>query len=161
MSTEKKTFNDLKKVDVSRFVEKKGGLDYISWANAVDLLMQQDPSATWEFKEPTMYGNTMMVHCAVTALGKTLIMHLPVMDNRNNAVENPNARKVSDAMMRCLTKCIACFGIGLSLYSGEDIPSDQNENSDNKKPEPTKTNKPTNGATGPRTSFGARPQPRN
>jgi len=27
-------------------------------------------------------------------------------------------------MMRCLAKCIATFGIGLYIFSGEDLPSD-------------------------------------
>jgi hypothetical protein len=46
------------------------------------------------------------------------------MDNRNNAVKNPDTRKISDATMRCLAKCIACFGIGLYVYAGEDLPSE-------------------------------------
>jgi hypothetical protein len=49
-------------------------------------------------------------------------MHLPVMDNRNNALKNPDARKISDSMMRALAKCIACFGIGLYIYAGSDLP---------------------------------------
>jgi hypothetical protein len=50
-------------------------------------------------------------------------MQLPVMDNRNNAIVNPDARKISDASMRCLAKCIATFGIGLYIYAGEDLPT--------------------------------------
>lgn len=119
-----KTFNDLRKINVNEHVERKGQLNYLSWTWAVDTLLQNDPMATWEFTEPTYYGDTMMVHCQVTALGKTMRMHLPVMDNRNNAVKSPDARKVSDAMMRCLAKCIATFGIGLYIFSGEDLPSD-------------------------------------
>lgn len=116
------TFNDLRKINVSEFTEKKGNLSYLSWAWAVDTLLQHDPMATWEFPEPTYFGETMMVYCSVTAFGKTMKMHLPVMDNRNNAVKSPDSRKVSDAMMRCLAKCIACFGIGLYIYAGEDLP---------------------------------------
>jgi hypothetical protein len=46
------------------------------------------------------------------------------MDNRNNAIVNPDARKISDAQMRCLAKCIATFGIGLYIYAGEDLPEE-------------------------------------
>lgn len=122
-----KTFSDLRKINVNEHIEKKGNLSYLSWTWAVDHLLQHDPNATWEFKEPKMYGQTMMVFCEVTALGKTLKMHLPVMDNRNNALANPDARKISDAMMRCLAKCIACFGIGLYIYAGEDLPEADHE----------------------------------
>ena len=118
----KNTFKSLRAIDVSKFIEKKGSLPYLSWTYAVDTLMQNDPMATWEFKEPISFGNTLMVNCEVTAFGKTIKMHLPVMDNRNNAVINPDSRKVSDAMMRCLVKAIACFGIGLYVYAGEDLP---------------------------------------
>lgn len=117
-----KTFSDLRLINVNELIDKKGNLSYLSWASAVDLLLQEDPTATWEFKEPKSYGQTMMVYCEVTALGKTIKMHLPVMDNRNNAIINPDARKINDAMMRCLAKCIACFGIGLYIYKGEDLP---------------------------------------
>jgi hypothetical protein len=120
-----KTYAELRKINVNDHVEKKGGLTYLSWAWAVDTLLQNDPAATWEFTEPVSFGDTMMVSCQVSAFGKIMKMHLPVMDNRNNAIKSPDARKINDAMMRCLTKCIALFGIGLYIYAGEDLPADQ------------------------------------
>lgn len=119
-----KTFEELRKINVGEYIERKGQLSYLSWSWAVDQLLQNDPTATWEFPEPKTFGETMMVYCHVTAFGKTMKMHLPVMDNRNQAVKNPDSRKISDAMMRCLAKCIACFGIGLYIYAGEDLPDD-------------------------------------
>ena len=65
----------------------------------------------------------MMVVCTVTAFGKPITMHLPVMDHRNAAIKNPDAVAVNKAMMRCLVKAIACHGLGLSVYAGEDLPS--------------------------------------
>ena len=122
-----KTFSELRKINVNEHIEKKGNLSYLSWAWAVDTLLQNDSSAHWEFAEPKAFGETMMVFCTVHAMGKSMTMHLPVMDNKNNAVKNPDARKVSDAMMRCLAKCIACFGIGLYVYAGEDVPHEEAE----------------------------------
>jgi hypothetical protein len=122
-----KTFNELRTINVGKNIEKKGNLSYLSWTWAVDTLLQEDPTAHWEFHEPKAFGDTLMVFCTVHAVGKSMTMHLPVMDNRNNAVKNPDARKVSDAMMRCLAKCIACFGIGLYIYSGEDVPKEAQE----------------------------------
>lgn len=119
-----KNFNDLRLIDVGAHLEKKGNLSYLSWAWAVDVLLQNDPMAHWEFDEPKYFGETVMVYCTVHALGKSMRMHLPVMDNKNNAFKSPDARKISDAMMRCLAKCIACFGIGLYVYAGEDVPSE-------------------------------------
>jgi hypothetical protein len=117
------TFKELSRINVNEHTEKKGQLTYLSWTWAVSTLLENDPSATWEFPEPKYFGESVMVFCNVTALGKTMKMQLPVMDNRNNAIANPDARKISDATMRCLAKCIACFGIGLYIYAGEDLPS--------------------------------------
>lgn len=118
-----KSFKELREINVNEFTEKKGQLTYLSWTWAVDTLLQNDPMATWEFPEPKNYNDTVMVFCNVTAMGKTMRMQLPVMDNRNNAIVNPDTRKISDATMRCLAKCIACFGIGLYIYAGEDLPN--------------------------------------
>jgi hypothetical protein len=49
---------------------------------------------------------------------------LPVMDYRNKAIPNPDSFAVNTAMQRCLAKAIALHGLGLSLYAGEDIWSD-------------------------------------
>lgn len=119
-----KTFNELRKINVNQHIEKKGNLSYLSWAWAVDTLLQEDPTAHWEFHEPTYFNETVMVRCTVYAMGKSMTMHLPVMDNKNAAIKLPDSRKVSDAMMRCLAKCIATFGIGLYIYAGEDVPSE-------------------------------------
>ena len=117
-----KTYNELKTINVNVHTELKGKLTYLSWAWAVDKLLENDPMATWEFPEPKYFGESVMVFCNITALGKTIRMQLPVMDNRNNAVKNPDSRNISDSTMRCLAKCVACFGIGLYIYAGEDLP---------------------------------------
>ena len=122
------SYNELRKINVNEHTEKKGQSTYLSWAWAVDTLLQHDPSAVWEFPEPKYFGETVMVFCNVTAFGKTMKMQLPVMDNRNQAISNPDARKISDATMRCLAKCIACFGIGLYIYAGEDLPTGEMDN---------------------------------
>ena len=115
-------------VDVSGHIEKKQNLSYLSWPFAVDQLMRHDPQANWEFHAPEMYGETMMISCTVTAFGKPIKMHLPVMDHRNQAVKNPDAFVVNKNMMRCLVKAIACHGLGISIYAGEDLPLDEDGN---------------------------------
>ena len=119
-------YKKLAAIDVSKHVEKKGPhkLDYLSWAVAVDFLMKEDPTATWEFHNPTEFSETLMVSCTVTAFGKPITMHLPVMDHTNKAVKNPDAFIVNKNMMRCLVKAIACHGLGIRVYAGEDLPSE-------------------------------------
>ena len=115
-------YKDLRQINVSQHIEKKNGLSYLSWSWALDQLLQLDDSATWEYLEPKRFGESMMVFCKVTAFGKSRTAQLPVMDFRNQAIPNPNAYQVNTAMQRCLAKAISLHGIGLYIYSGEDLP---------------------------------------
>lgn len=122
-------YAELRKLDVSKYVEKKNGLSYMSWAWAVDQLMLADPTATWEYRWHdnvpfVRIGETAMVFCTVTAFGVARTAQLPVMDHRNKAIANPDAFAVNTAMQRCLAKAVALHGIGLYIYNGEDLPPD-------------------------------------
>jgi hypothetical protein len=128
-------FIKLASVDVSDKIDKKGNLSYLSWPFAIDQLMRHDQLANWEFHDPVFYGETVMVSCTVTAFGKPIKMHLPVMDHRNQAIKNPDAFQINKNMMRCLVKTIACHGLGLHIYAGEDLP--MNEEGQIQRPEPT------------------------
>jgi len=136
-------FSQLAQIDVSRLVDKKQNLSYLSWPHAVNALMEHDPTANWVFHEPKMFGESMMVSCTVTAFNKPITMHLPVMDHRNQAAKNPDAVLINKNMMRCLVKAIACHGLGLSVYAGEDLPSFPDpETGEVAPPPPPKVEKP-------------------
>jgi hypothetical protein len=122
-----KTYSELRSINVNEHTEKKGNLTYLSWAWAVDTLLQNDPSATWFYIEPVKFNETMMVFCRVDAFGKSMTAQLPVMDYKNKAISNPDAMSVNTAMQRCLAKAIALHGIGLYIYSGEDVPNIETE----------------------------------
>jgi len=113
---------ELRKINVNENTEKKGRFTYLSWAWAVDQLLQLDPSATWRYDQPMAFGDTLMVFCTVTAFGKNMTAQLPVMNNQNKAMSNPDAFAVNTAMQRCLAKAIALHGLGLYIYAGEDLP---------------------------------------
>lgn len=128
--TNKDTVNNfarLASIDVSKYIEKKNGLSYLSWAAAVDQLLRHDPIAYWTYGEPVKWGDTYMVFCTVTAFGKPMTAQLPVMDHRNKAIPNPDAFQVNVAMQRCLAKAIALHGLGLYVYMGEDLPQSDAE----------------------------------
>ena len=50
-----KRFNELRKVDVSQYVDKRDGLDYLNWAKCVDLLYEN--GAEKVFFEPLVNEN--------------------------------------------------------------------------------------------------------
>jgi hypothetical protein len=72
-------------------------------------------------------------------------MRLPVMDYKNNPVVNPHARQVSDNAMRCLVKCVAMFGLGISVFTGmadETLPDEAKDEQPKEKKAPPKKAEP-------------------
>lgn len=136
MSTETpKSYDEIASINVNAYVEKKGGLSYLSWAFAVDQLLRLDAEANWSYAEPErMADGTMMVFCTVTAFGRARTMQLPVMDHRNKPIANPDAFAVNTAMQRCLVKAIALHGLGLYIYAGEDVPRGGEQEPEPEKP---------------------------
>ena len=121
-------FVALSKINVNGHTEKKGKFTYLSWAFAVAEAMKADPQASWNFRDPLVFADgTMMVQCDVVMFGKSIYMFLPVMNNANKAIQNPNAFDVNSAMMRCLVKGIAAHGLGLYIYAGEDLPEEEKQ----------------------------------
>jgi len=124
-TTKKKTltYAEMRKIDVTSHIEKKGKFNYLSWSHAIDALLLHDENATWEYLPKESFPDgSMMITCSVTAFDKVRTMQLPVLDFKNKAVSNPSAMDINTAMQRCLAKAIACHGIGLHIYHGEDLP---------------------------------------
>lgn len=120
-----KTFNELRLINVNEHTERKGKFTYLSWTWAVDQLLQNDPAATWTFGDPVYFNETVMVFCTVNAFGKSMTCQMPVLNNTNKAISNPDAFAVNTAMQRALVKTISLFGIGLYIYAGEDLPEEE------------------------------------
>ena len=120
--------SELLKINVNGHTERKGNLTYLSWAWAWAEVLKIDPSARWTAHEwdnsPVMVlrNGTAMVKVSVEIKGDIKTCILPVMDNRNKAIVDPDAFAVNTAIMRCLAKAIAMHGLGLYIYAGEDLP---------------------------------------
>lgn len=146
----KEAFQRLYSLDVNKYVEKKQGLSYLSWSFAWREFKRVYPDATYEVKKDEngkcYFGDEdigYMVYTTVTADGLTYEMWLPVMDNANKSMKlkayeyaTRNGNKtveaismfdINKAVMRCLVKNLAMFGLGLYIYAGEDLPEDINE----------------------------------
>jgi hypothetical protein len=118
----------LLKINVNGHTERKGNLTYLSWAWAWAEVLKIDPAARYTVHEwadmPVCYlrNGTAMVKVSVEIKGDIKTCLLPVMDNRNRSIADPDSFAVNTAIMRCLTKCIALFGLGLYIFAGEDLP---------------------------------------
>src|SRR5690606_41984219 len=117
------SFEQLYKVDVSGYVEKKNGFSYVSWPFAVAELRRRHPDARWEVVrfdgKPYMQTECgYFVEVAVTVDGVALSQLHPVLDHRNEPVQQPNAFDINTSIQRCLVNAIALHGLGLSGIGG-------------------------------------------
>jgi len=144
---EKSVFENLFEVNVNDHVEKKKDLSYLSWPYAWAEVKKRYPKANYKIHQfgekqlPYVFdeGIGFMVFTSVTIEGITHSMWLPVMDSSNKAmksegytydtkfkkdisVEPATMFDVNKTIMRCLVKNLAMFGLGLYIYSGEDLP---------------------------------------
>lgn len=150
----KNDFQKIYEINVNHKTKEKSGLKYLSWAWAWAEFKKVNAEATYSVDlydgKPYLGDDTLgyMVSTTVTAGGLTIPMHLPVLDGANKAqkcvtykYKTKYAEKecvaasmfdINTAIMRCLTKNLAMFGLGLYIYAGEDIPSfDDSEPNDN------------------------------
>lgn len=129
--TNKDITNKLLALNVNEYTEKKNGLTYLSWANAWQEILKICPDAKYSVKKDSnnipCFGNPelgYMVYTEVEMFGVTRECYLPVLDFRNKAIKNPDMFNVNTSIMRCLTKNLAMFGLGLYIYAGEDLPEE-------------------------------------
>lgn len=129
MNETKNYFAELAVIDVSKHVEKKGRFSYLSWSWAVDQLLKKYPDATWQVVRfdglpymKTEVGYFVEVEVTVNNITRSQIH--PVLDNYNKPIAKPTSFQINTSIQRCLAKAIALHGLGLYIYSGEDIPHD-------------------------------------
>ena len=141
MSDKTKTiFETLASLDISKQVEDKKGLKYLSWSFAWSFVKTNYPNANYKVIQfegrPFLFDENLgyLVATEVTVNDETISMQLPVMDGANRAQKHIAYKQwgkdvlpatmfdINTAIMRCLVKNLAMFGLGISLYSGEDLP---------------------------------------
>ncbi len=142
-------FETLNNINVNGHTEGKNGLTYLSWAWAWAEFKKVYPEATYEVVKfdgkPYVYDENLgyMCYTTVTVGDLTHEMWLPVMDGANKAMkavpyeyttkygkktcEAATMFDINKTIMRCLTKNLAMFGLGLYIYAGEDLPEEEKE----------------------------------
>jgi hypothetical protein len=131
MAEKKTVFNELFAINVNDKTEKKGTLTYLSWSFAWAEVVKRFPDVSYEIESfnglPYIHDpeTGYMVFTNVTIDGVTRRMWLPVMDARNKALLTATMTDINKTIMRCLTKNLAMFGLGLYIYAGEDLPEEE------------------------------------
>ena len=139
----KSMFDILSKIDVNKHKKKKGQFDYLSWPLAVQELLKVCPEAEWEVHEypnedgliapymTTTAGCFVKVSLNCDGIVRTQVH--PVTDHRNQTITQPNAQEINTSIQRCLAKVIALHGLGLYIFTGEDLPEPDALNDEEKK----------------------------
>lgn len=122
--------------DIGPYIEKDyKGLSYLSWPFAYRYLKEHFPTLFVAFEEKTLgevvFGGPGYYYLRpylTDGCQRTTALVFPIMDRRHNAVKELDGRAISDNCQRAAVKTIATFtGLGLRLYSGEDIPKESDQ----------------------------------
>ena len=136
-----KSFNELRKVDVTPFVKKRDGADYLPWATVVDLLHEHGAEVVFFTPVYNKDGSSLFmseqtftdnkgnnnrcyeVRIEVTVDDSTFIYSYPLLNGINPVKDNSlNQNVVFKAMARAFVKAIALrYGLGFSLWSKEEF----------------------------------------
>ena len=123
------TFETLSAVDITGQLKKKNGMSYLPWSSAWAITKSRFPSARYgvcKTDEGNIYwtdGKTCWVETWVEIDGEMLTETLAVMNPKNQSIpaDEVQSTQFEKSIKRCLVKNLALFGLGLSLWNGEEL----------------------------------------
>ena len=141
------SFKELRKVDVTPYVKKRDGADYLPWATVVDLLYEHGAEKVWYETLHNDKGSSLFmseqtftdskgninrcyeVRVKITVDDDTFTYTYPLLNGINPVKDNSlNQNVVHKAIQRALVKAIAIrYGLGFSLWSKDEIDTQDEE----------------------------------
>ena len=150
-----KSYDELRKVDVSPYCEERDGMSYLNWATCIDLLHQYGAEKVYWIPIPDpKTGNSLRMsevafedknkvsnRCYETRI-KVVIddneyeFQAPVMNGSNPVKDNSmSQQRVWNSMCRSFVKCVAIHtGLGFNLWLKEEFNPYNSMPSENAKP---------------------------
>ena len=150
-----KSYDELRKVDVSPYCEERDGMSYLNWAKCIDLLHQYGAEKVYWIPIPDpKTGNSLRMsdvafedknkvsnRCYETRI-KVVIddneyeFQAPVMNGSNPVKDNSmRQQRVWNSMCRSFVKCVAIHtGLGFNLWLKEEFNPYNSMPSENAKP---------------------------
>ena len=131
-----KTWNEMRQLDISKYVKKRDNADYLPWASCLKLLYENGAEKVVILPLTTPSGSSLFmseqtftdknggvnrcyeVRVAVEIDDKTYTINYPVMNGINPVRDNlMNQNAVHKAQMRAFVKCVAInTGLGFDLW---------------------------------------------
>ena len=140
-----KSWNEMRQFDISKYVKKRDGADYLPWAECLKLLYENGAEKVKIIPQTTDNGSSLFmsdqvftdkhsntnrcyeVYVTVAIDGKMYSINYPVMNGINAVRDNlMNQNAVHKAQMRAFVKCVAInTGLGFDLWRDDsDIEND-------------------------------------
>lgn len=140
-----KSWNEMRSLDISKYVKKRDGADYLPWAECLKLLYDNGAEKVEIMPEKSAGGSSLFmseqtftdkngmtnrcyeVRVVVNIDGKIYGISYPVMNGVNPVKDNSmNQNSVHKAQMRAFVKCVAInTGLGFDLWRDDsDIEND-------------------------------------
>ena len=140
-----KSWNEMRKLDISKYVKKRDGADYLPWAECLKLLYENGAEKVEILPEKNPNGSSLFmseqtftdkngvanrcyeVRVYVNIDNKIYGISYPVMNGVNPVKDNSmNQNSVHKAQMRAFVKCVAInTGLGFDLWRDDsDIEND-------------------------------------
>ena len=121
-------FLDNYKLDVAEYITKKGNAEYVSWDLAYKLVKEKDVNFSFKYiKDPNgrpyfVDGERIWCEVETTMCGDTVNEIFPFMEG-NRAVPTSKVTNftLNKQLKRALVKAISLHGIGLRLWTREDL----------------------------------------
>lgn len=126
---EKTIFQTLSEIDITSKIKKKNKMDYLPWSSAWDFVKNKFPNAKYRIvktEDGCIYhtdNRTCWVETEMTINDETQTEILPVLNFKNQSIglDELTSSDVNKSIKRCLVKNLALFGLGLSLWNGEEL----------------------------------------
>lgn len=143
-----KSWNDMRSLDISKYVKQRDKADYLPWASCLKLLYENGAERVEIHPQATEKGSSLFmsdqvftdknggtnrcyeVRVSVTIDGNYYEISYPVMNGINAVRDNlMNQNAVHKAQMRAFVKCVAInTGLGFDLWLDDaDIESDTDD----------------------------------
>ena len=142
-----KSFNEMRKIDVSPYVKQRDGADYLPWATVVDLMHEHGAEKVFFTPVYNENGSSLFmsdqtftdskgnvnrcyeVRIEVVVDDDTFIYSYPLLNGINPVKDNSlNQNVVFKAMARAFVKAIALrYGLGFSLWAKDEIDDTESE----------------------------------
>ena len=143
-----KSWNEMRKLDISKYVKKRDGADYLPWADCLKLLYENGAEKVSIIPQTTENGSSLFmsdqvftdkngqtnrcyeVRLAVEIDRNPYFISYPVLNGVNAVRDNlMNQNAVHKAQMRAFVKCVAInTGLGFDLWRDDsDIENDTDD----------------------------------